>query len=722
MNREINSYANTSLVNLLLELKQHFGDDLKDLVGIEILNNLSDLVSAIDYSLVITVCDPNGKITSVNQKFSEISKFSKEELIGKDHRIVNSGYHSKQFFQQLWKTIKSGQVWEGEICNKAKDGTIYWLKTVVIPIFDSQQTIKKFISIRTDVTSGKHYESQLRQVLKNDYKEIMKNLDSFVFKVKRSNDKGFIFTFVAGKLADQLGFQEENVISKPIQEILPIEILTKFRGYVNSSWEGLTTKLELPYLDKQLLVTLSPSFKNGKVNEVIGVANDITEVKMSELAVKHMAYHDSLTNLPNRRKLDQDLSLYVKQAKIHGKSVGIAFIDFDHFKHINDTLGHSVGDQVLKMAANRLEQIAFGSVISESNLYHLGGDEFVFVFYGMQEDDVTFTCKCLLEQFETSFLLNHIEFHLRLSIGFNMYPKGGQSPEDLLKNADNAMFVAKESGRNTFKVFTPEMKQRLESKFNIENDLRKAIISRDQFTLHFQPQIDSKTGNVIGFEALIRWNHPEKGFMSPLEFIQVAEDTGLIIPIGEWVVEEACCQLKRWQDKFSSRLRMSVNISTRQFLHPQFAQTVKMILDKTKIDPKHLELEITESSLMENTEATASTLTSLRDLGITIAIDDFGTGYSSLSYLKKFPINTLKIDQTFVADLPEDKGDQAIVSTIISLARNFGLKVIAEGVETRDAKHYLQENHCDGMQGYFFSRPLPADEIDLFLHNLFIHS
>lgn len=720
MNGKLNKYGGESFTSLITVLKQELGDHTHDNGNIvNILGELTDLAYAIDESITITTTDINGKIISVNDKFCEISKYSRDELMGKDHQILNSGYHSTQFFKSMWKTIKSGDVWEGEVRNRAKDGSIYWMKTMILPIIDQQGKITKFVSIRTDITNGKHYETQLRQMMKNDYKQIMKNLDNFVFKLKRSKEKGFVFTLLAGKLADELGLEESEIISKSAFQVLPSEIINRFKAHTDAAFNGETTKLEFTYKHKHLFVTFSPFYQKERVTEVIGSVNDITEIKRSESTVKHMAYHDFLTNLPNRRKLDKDLAKYVKKAETEKKSIGVAFIDFDHFKHINDTLGHTVGDFVLTMAANRLQQIDFVPYIKKFKFYHLGGDEFVFIFYDFILDDAKKACQSLIDLFEPAFLYKQVDFHLKISIGFSAYPIGGESPEDLIKNADNAMFVAKDSGRNTFKFFTPEMNERLQNKFNIENDLRRAIISNDQFVLHYQPQVEAKTGKVVGLEALIRWKHPERGNVSPLDFIQVAEDTGLIIPIGEWVLKEACCKLKQWQKKWNKELRVSVNIATKQFRHHQFVDVVKNILVDAKLEPKYLELEITESSLMENTVTTSQTLEKIRDLGIRIAIDDFGTGYSSLSYLKKFPITTLKIDQTFVYDLPEDNGDRAIVSSIISLAHNFGLNVVAEGVENKEALQYLEQNKCDEMQGYYFSRPLPEVELDKFFCELY---
>lgn len=676
----------------------------------EILAKLTDLSIVLDRSSIIVITDHKGFILSVNDTACEISKYSREELIGKTHTMLKSGHHSDDFYRQMWKTIIEGDIWKGEIKNRAKDGTYYWVKTTIFPFLDNAGKPYKFIAVRTDITEGKLFESQLRELLKNDFGQVMRSLDNFVFKLKKITMNDFIFTLIAGKLAKELNFLESVHLHKSIFELLPKDALEKLTKPVVKTFNGESNKFELRLQQKNLFVTLAPLYLGDEIIEIVGSMTDITDLRNSELIVEHMAYHDSLTDLPNRRKLDCDLSQQVAEAKQTYKNVAVLFIDLDHFKHINDTLGHPVGDYILIMAAHRLQKAEFEK-IGHYSLYHLGGDEFVFILYDFDENIAKMACDYLLKIFESPFLYKNYDLHLQISMGISLYPLSGDTPEDLLKNADIALFSAKDDGRNTYKFYTTEMNDSLVKKLQIENDLRKALALGNQLQLYYQPQVDMQTNEIVAVEALIRWFHPEKGMIPPLDFIGVAENTGLIIPLGNWVLKEACTQVKKWHNQGFSTLRMSINISTKHFKEPRFIKDMTKVLAETDLAPHLLELEITENSLLDNTTEIGNTLTRIRELGVQIAIDDFGTGFSSLSYLKTFPITTLKIDQSFVYELPANKGDRAIVSSIINLAHNLGLRVIAEGVENKEALAFLQQEKCDEIQGYYFSRPIPANEL-----------
>ena len=709
MREDLTIYEDTTPTNLVSNLKCELAKfQINNSKIDEILNELTDLSYALDQSTIVAATDKRGTILSVNDTFCQISKYSKEELIGKNHNILRSGHHSAEFYTHMWKTIMNGNVWEGEVKNKAKDGSYYWVKTVVFPILNENGQPHKFISIRTDITEGKHYEDQVRQLLKNDFTQVMKSLDNFVFKLRKYGDNDFIFTLIAGKLAQEIGLIEQEHLHKSVYDLIPESALNKLIKPVEATFKGVTSKFELKFLEKYLFITLSPFYRDGEIKEIVGSVSDITDLKKSEQIVEHMAYHDSLTDLPNRRKLDNDLTECLTEAKEMNKNVAVVFIDLDHFKQINDTLGHSVGDFILIMAAHRLQKANLKNYSSEYKLYHLGGDEFVFVFFDIEENNANKACEFLLMLFENPFFYKQADIHLKISIGVSLYPLSGETPEELVKNADIAMFEAKNKGRNKFLFFNADMNEALVNKMQIEHDLRKALANGGQLQLFYQPQVDIKTNEIVGVEALIRWFHPEKGFISPLDFIQVAEDKGLIISLGKWVLKEACSQLKKWHNQGFTNLKVSVNIATKQFQHPCFIADLKEILRVSSVSPNLIDLEITENSLLDHTETTIKTLTEIKDLGIGIAIDDFGTGYSSLSYLKKFPITTLKIDQTFVYELPDNRGDRAIVSSIISLAHNLGLRVIAEGVEGESALNYLKQENCEEMQGYYFSRPLPV--------------
>jgi diguanylate cyclase (GGDEF)-like protein len=420
--------------------------------------------------------------------------------------------------------------------------------------------------------------------------------------------------------------------------------------------------------------------------------------------VSHSAKHDFLTGLPNRVFLNDRLSQAIVLARRHGKQVAVLFLYLDGFKHINDSLGHAVGDQLLQSVAKRLVDCARAS----DTVSRQGGDEFLVLLSEVQhaEDAATAAGRILRAVAEPHAVGQH-ELHVSASIGVSVYPTDGLDAGTLIKNADTAMYQAKEGGRQNYRYFEPAMNARAVERHFIEDSLRRAL-ERQEFTLNYQPKIDFKTGVITGAEALIRWAHPTRGAIAPLDFIAVAEDCGLIMPIGNWVLREACRQARAWKDAGLPQATMAVNVSAMEFRSAHFLKGLFAILDETGMDPCLLELELTESVLMKQAESAASILGTLRESGVQVALDDFGTGYSILGYLRKFPIDALKIDQSFVGQITTASDDASIVTAVISMARSLKLRVVAEGVETREQLDFLRALECDEAQGYYFSRPVPA--------------
>ncbi len=429
----------------------------------------------------------------------------------------------------------------------------------------------------------------------------------------------------------------------------------------------------------------------------------IRERKLAEERFAHLAHHDSLTGLPNRVLFHDRLQLAMVEAKRRRESAAILFLDADRFKTINDTLGHDAGDDLLKQIATRLTAcLRAGDTVSR-----LAGDEFAVVLPGVENTNHTrHLAQRLLDCFVEPFLLKEQRIFITASIGVTLYPGDATTVEGLLKNADTAMYRAKDAGRNNYQFYSTDMHTHAVERLKLENALRGAT-ERDELVLHYQPLVNLKSGQVEGMEALLRWNHPELGLVPPLEFIPLAEETGLIIPIGEWVLRTACAQARAWQNAGLPPLRLSVNLSARQF-QKDLVGMVASVLEETGLEPKYLELELTESVVMKNPEMAVATLDALDRMGVRLSIDDFGTGYSSLSYLKRFPIDTLKVDRSFVRDIPGDADDMLITSSIIGLAHSLGIQVVAEGVETYAQLSFLRAQNCDAMQGYYFSKPLPA--------------
>jgi diguanylate cyclase (GGDEF)-like protein/PAS domain S-box-containing protein len=453
--------------------------------------------------------------------------------------------------------------------------------------------------------------------------------------------------------------------------------------------------------------------KDGKPQYIIKVAIDITERKENELHIQHLATHDALTDLPNRVLLKERMTHSIKIARRHGRKVAVLFLDLNRFKIVNDSLGHDQGDQLLKVIGERL----YSCVRTGDTTARLGGDEFVIVLEELDflTDAICVTEKILKTVAEPISLAGH-EVSISTSIGISVYPKDGNDPTALLKAADTAMYQAKELGGGTFRFYSPDMNARFLERLLTENSLRRAM-GRGELVMHYQPRVCITRGRIVGLEALVRWDHPENGLMLPDDFIPIAEEIGLIDEIGRSVLMLACEQNKRWQEAGLAPVRISVNISPRQLAMGDLPQTITDVLEATGLDPEWLELEVTESGLMRDVTSAQSILRQIRRIGVGIAIDDFGTGYSSLSHLKRLPIDTLKIDKSFVRDLPYDSDDVSIVTATIALAKNMNLKVVAEGVRTREQLYFLADCDCQEVQGYLFGLPVPAQQMEAVLMN-----
>jgi diguanylate cyclase (GGDEF)-like protein len=443
---------------------------------------------------------------------------------------------------------------------------------------------------------------------------------------------------------------------------------------------------------------------------ILGIALSmriLQQRRRAEDRVRHIAFHDDLTSLPNRLMLIQRLDQALSRHRRAGSHLAILYIDLDRFKVINDSLGHEVGDALLHQVADRLQsQSREGDTVAR-----MGGDEFAVLVENQEKlEDISFCARRLVEQLSIPYLLGNKDCHVTLSIGISVFPSDGSDSQALLKAAEVAMYRAKQMGRNNYQYYLPAMNVHTVERLELESDLSHAL-ERGEFLLYYQPKVEIKTGMITGTEALLRWNHPLRGLVPPMDFISLAEETGLIVPIGEWVLATACAQNKLWQDQGLAKLGIAVNLSARQFGDSQLLPKLTRIIQASGIDPSSLELEITESVVMSHGQSAVAVLEQLKSIGVQIAIDDFGTGYSSLGYLKHFPIDTIKVDRSFIRDIPADSGDMKIARAIIAMAHALRLKVVAEGVENAEQLQFLRVQHCDAAQGYFLYRPLPADEV-----------
>jgi diguanylate cyclase (GGDEF)-like protein len=458
------------------------------------------------------------------------------------------------------------------------------------------------------------------------------------------------------------------------------------------------------------LLTINTFYEGGEAQGYVGVFSDISTLKEQQDKLTHLAHHDPLTDLPNRVLLTEKLEHSIRISARNNRSLALMFIDLDRFKHVNDSMGHPVGDTLLRHVAQRL----CVSIRESDTVARISGDEFVVIVEDAKNvADVTHVARHLLHSLQDTFIINDIEISVTASIGISMYPQDAQDIAYLMAHADAAMYKAKESGKNTFTFYSSEFTSQAAEFVYMENALKKALV-KEQFFLLYQPQFSADLNEIVGVEALIRWQHPSDGLISPDRFIPIAEQNGTIRDIGKWVLNTACKQAAQWQKQGYKLGKMAVNLSAVQFYNTDFVEEVVGILEQTALSASSLELEITESLVMDNTDEAIKKLQRFRQMGISVSLDDFGTGYSSLSYLKQLPIDRLKIDRSFINDIPDDEDDKAITDAIIGLAKTLKLEVIAEGVETESQVAFLGDKNCD-YQGYYFSKPLPASELPDFI-------
>jgi len=560
--------------------------------------------------------------------------------------------------------------------------------------------------------------ASVRRVAEKRLGSILETIDNVVWSISADTYETLYLNPAAERVYGRsaINFYEDpqlflNIVHQEdrqwVAEVLP-ELIEK--GSMTLQYRIVRPDGEIRWLEDRMAVARNAK---GEPERFDGVATDITERMEHETQLKYLANHDALTDLPNRNLLDDRILQAIAQAHRGRHKFGLLLLDIDRFKNINDGYGHTFGDELLLTVAAQLHK----SVRESDTVARLGGDEFVILLSPLNSHEEIYpVVRRLLNNFSLPFTIQGTELYSTISIGIAVFPADGNDMETLLKNADIAMYRTKEMGRNGFQFFEPDMSVHATERLELENALRRAI-EREEFVIYYQPQTNVKSGKITSVEALIRWQHPKEGLLSPDRFLKIAEETGLIIPIGAWVLKTACTQAKAWQDASMPSHRVSVNISAKQFWEGQLVKTVKRVLNETGLSAEDLELEITETVFLRDIDETIRTIHELRAMGIIVSMDDFGTGYSSLTYLRQLPIEKLKIDGSFIHDMTTTTRSSVLLTQIIQLAHAMKLEVVAEGVETEKEYNFLVENKCDVVQGFYFHKPLTPDEIGHLLEN-----
>ena len=663
----------------------------------------------------MVVVNPSGEIILLNVQAEKQFMYTRDELVGQNvETIIPNGFAERLIADALRSEAEAlaQQIGTGiELLGRQKDGTEFPIEIMLSPLESAEGTLItaaiRNITARKTVEAALFVERELAQITLNCIGDAIACTDS---------SGNITFLNVAAEV--MTGWPMQEAAGRPIQEIFPI-LDAACRETIpreNDVAIGQNRTLHLPSncvlvrrdgIEIPIEDSIAPIHdRSGRATGAVIVFRDVSQARAMALQIAHSAEHDFLTGLPNRLLLYDRIHQAIASAPRHNKKVALAFLDLDGFKHINDSLGHPVGDKLLQSVAKRLESC----VRASDTVSRQGGDEFIILLPEVDNvNESAVAVRKILEAVAGTYSIDENDLHVTTSIGVSIYPEDGMDAETLIKNADTAMYQAKESGRQSYRFFEPVMNVQAVERQSIEESLRRAL-QLGEFKLHYQPKINLATGEISGAEALIRWIHPTRGLVPPAKFIPIAEDCGLILPISRWVLREACRQAQAWADAGLPRISMAVNISAMDFRSENFLESVFSILNETGFDPRMLELELTESVLMKRAEAAEFNLRALRAKGIRLAVDDFGTGYSSLSYLRQFSIDSIKIDQSFIRQLSITPNETTILTAMIYMGQSLKLRVVAEGVETAKELAFLQGRECDEAQGYYFSRPVLPEQ------------
>jgi diguanylate cyclase (GGDEF)-like protein/PAS domain S-box-containing protein len=681
--------------------------------------------------LGIFVSDAQGACIYTNVAYQRISGLSFEQTLGTQWATAIHPEDRPQVLAEWRAAAMGSEPFQTEYRYLREDGSVVWTRVSSAPMLDGLLGLGRVKTVE-DITERKANELMLRlaeEALFEEKERAQVTLNSIGDAVLCTDLPGNV-TYLNVVAEAMTGWSREQAIGRPLAEVFRIINDTTRETAENPAQRAIADDRTVALAAGSVLIrrdgfesaiedSSAPIHnRDGKVTGAVIVFHDVSETRFMALKMAHLAQHDFLTSLPNRLLLTERLTQAIGLAQRHTKQVALLFLDLDHFKNINDSLGHAIGDLLLQSVAERL----LAKVRTTDTVCRQGGDEFVILLAEIEQtQDAARVAQSLIDAFARPHLVGGHELHVTLSIGISVFPDDGvsadsiiQNTDTVMQNADTAMYHAKTIGRNNYQFFRAEMNTRAVRRLFIENSLRRAL-RQDEFLLHYQPQIDLVSGTITGSEALILWQDPEHGLVLPGQFVPIAEECGLIVPIGRWVLREACRQVQVWLVAGLRAVPVSVNVSAVEFRHSNFAEGVALILKETGLPSSYLELELTESIIMHDTKASAAVLEALKAMGVKLAIDDFGTGYSSLSYLKRFPIDTLKIDQSFVRDIASSTDGATIVGAVIGMGKNLQQRVIAEGVETLEQLAFLKTRQCAEGQGYLFSKPLLAEDFSRLL-------